>query len=159
MLNRFVSALLFVSIALIGVWLVASQIDSKRILSVTLSFVTWLCRSSVLTDQGMLSMQYIVQGACLSILQLLIVLLIILVYDSRAVSNSIELVQRANPVLTDRTSFKRCACSPRLLFRAVRTAKAPAARTLCSGLILTNRRVSGQVSSVFAACGGVLQGG
>ena len=39
-LNKFVSMLLFVSTALIGVWLVASQIDSKRIPSVTLLFVT-----------------------------------------------------------------------------------------------------------------------
>jgi hypothetical protein len=155
-LNRFVSVLLFVSTALIGVWPVASRIDSKRIPSVTMLFVTWPCRSSVVTDWGTLSIQYVVQGACLSILQLLIALVIMLVCDSRAVSDSIELVQRANPVLTDRTSFKRCACSPRLLFRAVRTAKAPAVRALCSGPVLTNRRVSGRVGLVFVACSGGL---
>ena len=122
-------------------------------------FVTWPCGSSVLTDLGTLSMRYVVQGACLSILQLLIVLVIVSVCDSRAVSDSMESAQRANPVLTDSTSFKRCACSPRLLFRAVRTAKAPAARALCSGLILTNRRVSGRVGLAFAACSGGLRVG
>ena len=156
MLNRFISVLLFVSMALIGVWPVVSQIDSKRIPSVTLLFVTWPSRSSVLTVWGMLSMWYVVQGACLSILQLLIILVIKSVCDSRAVSDSMELVQRANPMLTDRTSFKRCACSPRLLFRAVRTAKAPAARALCS---VPNRRVSGRVGLVFAARSGCLRVG
>ena len=93
------------------------------------------------------------------ILQSLIALVIILICDSRAVSDSIKLVQRANPVQTNRTSFKRCACSLRLLFRAVRTAKAPTARALCSGLILTNIQVSGQVGLVFAACSSGLQVG
>ena len=79
-------------------------------------------------------------------MQLLIVLVIVSVCVSRAVSDSIESVQRANPVLTNSTSFKRCACSPRLRFRAVRTAKVPVARALCLGLILTNKRVLGQVS-------------
>ena len=73
------------------------------------------------------------------ILQLLIALVIISVCDLRAVSDSIELVQRANSVLIARTSFKRCACSLRLLFRAVRTVKVPVACALCSGLIFTNR--------------------
>jgi hypothetical protein len=155
-LNRFISMLLFVSTALTGVWPVASQIDSKRILSVTLLFVTWPSRSSVLTDRGMLSMWYVVQGACCSILQLPIILAILSICDSRAMSDSMESVQRANPVLTDRTSLKRCACSPRLLFRAVRTAKEPAVRALCSGLILTNRRVSGRVGLVFAVRSGGL---
>ena len=125
----------------------------------TLLFITWPSRSSVLTVRGTLSMRYVVQGACLSILQLLIVLVIISVCDSRAVSDSMESVQRANPVLTDRTSFKRCACSPRLLFKAVKTAKAPAACTLCSVPILMNRRVSGQVGLVFAARSGGLRVG
>jgi hypothetical protein len=158
-LNRFVSVLLLVSTALIGVWPVASRIDSKRIPSVTMLFVTWPCRSSVVTNRGTLLMRYVVQGACLSILQLLIVLVIVSVCDSRAVSDSMESVQRANPVLTDRTSFKRCACSPRLLFRAVRTAKEPAARALCSWSILTNRRVSGRVGLVFPARGDGLRVG
>ena len=89
-------------------------------------------------------------------MQLPIVLVIMSVCDSRAVSDSMELVQKANPVLTDRTSFKRCVCSPRLLFRAIRTAKAPAVYALCSGLILANRQVSGQVGLVFVACSGGL---
>jgi len=55
-------------------------------------------------------------------------------------------------VLTDKTSFKRCACSLRLLFRAVRTAKEPAAHVLCLWLILTNKQVSGRVGLVFLAC-------
>jgi len=55
-----------------------------------------------------------------------------LVCDLKAISNSIESVQRANPVLTNKTSFKRCACSLRLLFKAVRTAKEPTACALCS---------------------------
>jgi len=158
-LNRSVSMLLFVSTALIGVWPVASRIDSKRIPSVTMLFVTWPSGSSVVTDQGTLSIRYVVQGACLSILQSPIVLVILSVCDSRAVSDSIESVQRANPVRTDRTSFKRGACSPRLLFRAVKTAKAPAARALCSGPIRTNIRVSGRVGLVFAACSGGLRVG
>jgi hypothetical protein len=88
-----------------------------------------------------------------------IALVIILVCDSRAVSDSIELVQRANPMLTDRTSFKRCVCSLRLLFRAVRTIKAPIVRTLCLGLVLTNRWVLEWVGLVFVACsGGLLVG-
>jgi hypothetical protein len=86
----------------------------------------------------------------------LIVLVIVLVCNSRAVSDSMESVQRANPVLTDSTSFKRCVCSPRLLFRAVRTAKAPMACALCLGLILTNRWVLGQAGLAFAACSGGL---
>ena len=143
--------LLLVSTALIGVWLVASQINSKRILFVTMLFVTWPSRSSVITDQGTLSIRYVVQGACLSILQLLIALVIMLVCNSRAVSDSIESVHRANPMQTNRTSFKRCACSLRLLFRAVKTVKASAVRALCSGLILTNIQVSRQVGLVFAA--------
>jgi hypothetical protein len=85
-------------------------------------------------------------------LQSSIVLVIVLVCDSRAVSDSIELVQRANLVRTNRTSFRRGACSPRLLFRAVKTTKAPTARALCSGPILTNIQVSGRVGLVFAAC-------
>jgi hypothetical protein len=89
-------------------------------------------------------------------LQLLIVLVIVLVCNSRAVSDSIKLVQRANLVWTDRTSFKRSVCSPRLLFRAVKTTKAPVARALCSGLILTNIQVLEQVGLVFAACSGGL---
>jgi hypothetical protein len=59
-LNRFALVLLFVSTALIGIWLVVLQINLKRILSITSLFVTWLCRSSVLTDLGMLSMWYVV---------------------------------------------------------------------------------------------------
>jgi hypothetical protein len=92
-------------------------------------------------------------------LQLLIALVIILVCNSRAVSDSIELVQRANPVRTNRTSFKRCACSPRLLFRAIKTTKALAARALCLGPILTNIQVLGQVGLVFVAYSGGLQVG
>jgi hypothetical protein len=92
-------------------------------------------------------------------LQSPIVLVIVLVCNLRAVSDSIESVQRANLVRTNRTSFRRGACSPRLLFRAVKTAKAPVARALCSGLILTNIRVSGQVGLVFAAYSGGLQVG
>jgi len=82
-----------------------------------------------------------------------------LVCNLRAVSDFIKLVQRANLVLTNKTSFKRCVCSPRLLFRAVRTAKEPVVRVLCSGLILTNIQVSGQVGLVFAACSSSLQVG
>ena len=85
-------------------------------------------------------------------MQLLIVLVIISIYNSRAISNSIKLVQRANPVLTNRTFFKRYVYSLRLLFKAVKTTKAPAAHALCLGLILTNRQVLGQVSLVFAVC-------
>jgi hypothetical protein len=59
-LNRFALVLLFVSTALIGIWLVVLQINLKRILSITSLFVTWPCRSSVLTDLGMLSMWYVV---------------------------------------------------------------------------------------------------
>jgi hypothetical protein len=158
-LNRFVLVLLFVSTALIGVWPVASRINSKRIPSVTMLFVTRPSRSSVVTDRGTLLMRYAVQGVCLLILQLPIVLVIVLVCDLRAVSDSMESVQRANPVLTDKTSFKRCTCPLRLLFKAGRTAKAPAARALCSGLILTNKRVSGRVGLVFAACNGGLRVG
>jgi len=93
------------------------------------------------------------------ILQLLIALVIMLVCDLRAVSNFIESVHRANLVRTNRTSFKRCVYSLRLLFRAVKTAKAPAACALCSGLILTNIQVSRQVGLVFAACSGGLRVG
>ena len=114
--------------------------------------MTQLSKSSVLTDQRTLSIQYIVQGACILILQLLIVLVIILVYDSRAVSDSIESVQRTNPILTNRTSFKRYIYSLRLLFRAIRTIKTLIALVLCSGLILINRQVSEQVGFVFVAC-------
>jgi hypothetical protein len=49
-LNRLVLMLLFVSTALIGVWLVALRIDLKRIPSVTMLFVTWLSGSSVVTN-------------------------------------------------------------------------------------------------------------
>ena len=62
-------------------------------------------------------------------------------------------------MLTNSTSFKRCVCSSRLLFRAVRTAKAPAAHALCLGLILTNRWVLGRVGLAFAACSGGLRVG
>ena len=159
MLNKSVSMLLFVSTALIGVWPVALQIDLKRILSVTMLFVTWLSGSSVVTNWGTLSIWYVVQGACLSILQSPIVLVIVSVCNSRAISNSIELVQRANLVQTNRTSFRRGACSPRLLFRAVRTAKALAARALYLGSIFINKRVLGCIALVFGARRGSLQAG
>jgi hypothetical protein len=82
-----------------------------------------------------------------------------LVCDLRAISDFIELVQRANPILTDRTSFKRCVCSLRLLFRAVRTTKAPTICALCLGPVLTNRWVLGWVGLVFMAySGGLLVG-
>jgi len=86
-------------------------------------------------------------------------LVIISVCDLRAISDFIELVQRANPVLTNRTSFKRCACSLRLLFRTIKTAKEPAVRVLCLRLILTNIQVLGQVGLVFVACSGSLRVG
>lgn len=82
-----------------------------------------------------------------------------LVCDLKAVSDFIKSVHRANLVQTDRTSFKRCACTLKLLFKAVKTAKAPAARALCLGPILTNIRVFGRVGLVFAACSGGLQVG
>ena len=62
-------------------------------------------------------------------------------------------------MLTDRTSFKRCACSLRLLFRAVRTAKELVARALCLWPILTNRQVSRWVGLVFPARSGSLRVG
>jgi hypothetical protein len=62
-------------------------------------------------------------------------------------------------VQTNRTSFRRGACSPRLLFKAIKTAKVPAVRALCLGPILTNIQVLGRVGLVFAACSGGLQVG
>ena len=85
-------------------------------------------------------------------MQLLIALVIMLVCDSKAISDFIELVYKANFMRTNKTSFKRCACSLRLLFRAVKTAKVPTACALCLGLILTNKQVSKQVGLIFAAC-------
>jgi hypothetical protein len=67
-----------------------------------------------------------------------------------------ESVQRANLVWTNRTSFKRCACSLRLLFKAVKTTKAPTAHALCLGPILTNIWVLEWVGLVFAAYSGGL---
>ena len=62
-------------------------------------------------------------------------------------------------MLTNSTSFKRCVCSVRLLFRATRTTKAPIACALCLGLILTNRWVLGRVGLAFVAYSGGLRVG
>jgi len=80
-----------------------------------------------------------------------------LVYNLRAISNFIELVHKANLMQTNKTSFKRCACFLRLLFRAVKTTKVLITRALCSRLILMNIQVSKQVGLVFVACSGSLQ--
>jgi hypothetical protein len=68
--------------------------------------MTWPSPSSILIDRGMLSIRYIVYKACLSILQPLIVLVIISIYDSRATSKSMESVYKTNLVLTNRISFR-----------------------------------------------------
>jgi hypothetical protein len=75
------------------------------------------------------------------------------VWSSRAISDSIELVQRANLKLVERTSLRRCACFPRVFFSPIWSANEPAARAGWSGPILTNRRVSGRVGLAFSAWG------
>jgi hypothetical protein len=82
------------------------QIDSRKILFVILLFITWPNPSNIFTNRGTLFIRYVVHKVCFLILQPLIVLVIILIYNSRATSKSVESVYKTNLVLTDRTSFK-----------------------------------------------------
>ena len=84
-------------------------------------------------------------------------LVIMLVYNLRAISNFIKLIQKANLVLINKTSFKKYTCSLRLLFKAVKTTKELVVHVLCLRLILINIQVLRQVSLVFVACSSSLQ--
>jgi hypothetical protein len=83
-----------------------SRIDSRRILFVTLLFITWPSLSSVFTDRGTLFIQYVVYRACFLILQPPIVLVIISIYNSRAASKSMESIYKTNLVLINKFFFK-----------------------------------------------------